>query len=129
MQAFREGLSEVPVHPDPDTIALSIADDTGSSVALRAIRDSGGVAVEVSDRDIVDALLFAARMGLSIEPASAASIAGAWTLAETGEIQSEETVVCCLTGAGPKWPEAISTLVEDAEVVSPGPEQLARLMS
>ena len=43
VQAFREGLSEVPVHPDPDTIALSIADDTGGSVALRAIRDSGGV--------------------------------------------------------------------------------------
>ena len=96
-------------------------------MTLRAIRESGGQAIDVSDEEIVVATRYAATAGLSPEPSSAASLAGAWALARQGAIASHETVVCLFTGAGPKWPETTDLLVEDDEVVSPGAEWLQRL--
>ena len=127
VRAFRAHSDTVPILDEPETIALSIGDATGGAMTLKAIRESGGVAVDVSDEDIVAATRYAARLGLSPEPSSAASIAGAWALASRGTIRSNETVVCVLTGAGPKWPETTSRLVEKGEIESPGPEQLERI--
>ena len=129
VQAIEQGLDEVPVHPGPDTAALSIADDTGGRITLRAIRDSGGTAVEVTDEAIFDALRRAARAGVSPEPASAAALAGAWELADRGVIRPGDFVVCCITGAGPKWPDAVSGLAPGEELVNPGRAVFDRLMS
>lgn len=129
VEAIEQGLNDVPVHPDPDTVALSIADDTGGRIALQAIRDSGGTAVEVTDGAIIEALHRAAGVGMSPEPASAASLAGAWKLAEQGVIEPGEFVVCCITGAGPKWPGVMSGRVPGEELVNPGQAVLGKLMT
>ena len=127
--AIEQGLEDVPVHPGPDTAALSIADDTGGRIALQAIRESGGTAVEVTDRAIFEALHRAARVGVSPEPASAAALAGAWELARQGVIDPGDFVVCCITGAGPKWPQVLSDRVPGEELVNPGADVFADLMS
>ena len=101
----------------------------GGAMTLRAIRESGGQAIDISDEDIVAATRYAAGMGLSTEPSSAASLAGAWALARDGTIASHETVVCLVTGAGCKWPETTELLVEEDEIVSPDPEWLERFAS
>ena len=129
VQAIEQGLEDVPVHPHPDTVALSIADDTGGRIALQAIRESGGTAVEVTDAAIIHALHRAARVGVSPEPASAAALAGAWELADRGVIDPGDFVVCCITGAGPKWPGVLSGLVPGEELVNPGETVLSGLMS
>ncbi len=129
VRAIEEGLDYVPVHPAPDTVALSIADDTGGRIALQAIRDSGGSAVEVTDKAIVEALHRAARMGVSPEPASAAALAGAWELARRGVIKPGDFVVCCITGAGPMWPGVMSGQVPGEELVNPGQAVLDKLMT
>mgnify|MGYP003693574971 CR=1 FL=1 len=49
--------------------------------------------------------------GSRVEPSSATAVAGALALAARGELGPDEDVVCVLTGAGVKWPDA---LVEDA---------------
>jgi len=129
VEAIEKGLADVPVHPGPETVALSIADDTGGRIALQAIRDSGGTAVEVTDAAIFEALRRAAGIGVSPEPASAAALAGAWELARQGVIEPGDFVVCCITGAGPKWPGVLSGRVPGEELVNPGQDVLDGLMS
>ena len=129
VRAIEEGLDDVPVHPAPSTAALSIADDTGGRIALQAIRDSGGSAVEVTDEAIMEALHRAARVGVSPEPASAAALGGAWELARRGVIEPGDFVVCCMTGAGPKWPGVMSGRITGEELVDPEQAVLDKLMA
>ena len=127
VRAFRDGSDTVPYIEHPETIALSIGDPTGGSMTLRAMRESGGQAIDLTDAEMVAATRYAASAGLSPEPSSAASLAGAWALARDGRIKDGETVVCLFTGAGPKWPETTELLSVDDEIVSPDQAWLERL--
>ena len=69
------------------------------------------------------------RVGVSPEPASAASLAGAWKLFDQGVIEPGDFVVCCITGAGPKWPGVMSGRIPGEELVNPGPAILDKLMT
>jgi threonine synthase len=94
---------------NPETVATAIR--IGAPVswkkAIRAIRESKGTAVKVSDEEILDAQRFlASNEGIFVEPASAASIAGLRRLADEGKISKDETVVCVATGHGLKDPDA-----------------------
>jgi threonine synthase len=111
VDAFEQGLDEPLFEADPQTIALSIADRTGGSVALMALTESKGGAVDVSEREIVDALRFLASHGIAVEPASAATVAGAWKQARRGEIDTGDVIVCILTGGAVKWPETLARLI------------------
>ena len=107
-EAVKLGLSEIRPVEKPETVATAIR--IGSPVnwrkALNAIRESGGTAETVSDREIVEAQKLLARLeGLFVEPASAASIAGLRKLVEQGAIDKDELVVCVATGHGLKDPD------------------------
>ena len=110
VQSFRQGRRDVIVHPDPGSIALSIRDDTGGPLALRAIYDSGGDATDVTEDEIIEAVRLLASSGYLVEPSSAASVAGAIKAARAGYLASDETVVCLVTGSGAKWPEVMAEL-------------------
>lgn len=76
--------------------------------ALRAIRNSGGMAEVVSDGEIIRAQKDLAKLeGIGVEPASASSIAGLRKLVEQGIIDGDECVVCVTTGHLLKDPEEI----------------------
>lgn len=107
VQAWRTGASEVPVHPDPRTIALSIGDATGGAIALRALAESGGGAEAVSDAALVEAMRRLARQGIAVEPAAAAPVAAALALLDRGDVGADEDVICVLTGGGARWPDAL----------------------
>jgi threonine synthase len=121
VQSFRERLDRVVVHPAPRSIALSIRDDTGGYPALQAIYDSGGRALEATEEEIVDALRRLARAGILVEPASAAAAA----VALKAGFPAAETVVCLLTGAGPKWPETLEAVYDGPLLENPTPQDLA----
>lgn len=89
--------------PQPETIALSIAEEMGGYPALTAIRESGGTAIAVDDEAIRAAALECARAGFAIEPASAASVAVARTMEH-----DDEDWVAIGTGAVAKWPPVIT---------------------
>lgn len=122
VQAFNRRETEVPVHPDPRTIAVSIGDETGGTIGLRAIYESGGSAVSVSDDAIVKAMRMLARDGLVVEPASAAPVAAVLKQQASGELGMGEDAVCILTGSGVKWPDALTYALENHELREENPE-------
>ena len=71
--------------------------------ALRAIRESGGIAVNVSDEEILAAMrLLGANAGVFAEPAGAAGTAGLVKAVEAGLIEKDASVVSIVTGNGLK---------------------------
>lgn len=93
---------------NPSTIATAIRIGNPASwdQALEAREDSGGLIDAVTDREILAAYrLLAAREGVFVEPASAASIAGLLKSFDAGLLDSGQTVVCTVTGNGLKDPQ------------------------
>jgi threonine synthase len=89
---------------EPHSIATSIRERVASDDALRAIYGSEGMAVAVSDSEILSATKVLAAEGLCVELASGAAYAGTRRLASTGELERGQVVACVLTSAGIKWP-------------------------
>ncbi|MEM4417655.1 MAG: pyridoxal-phosphate dependent enzyme, partial [Nitrososphaerota archaeon] len=74
-------------------------------LALQSLRESRGLAVAVSDREILEATRDLARMeGLLAEPAAASTVAALKKLRDEGLVGSDVSVVCVITGTGLKEP-------------------------
>jgi threonine synthase len=96
---------EVPRVETQRSPALSIREAETGGHALRALRDSGGHAIGLSDSEIMDAAALLGGMGLSVDPASAASVAGVLALRKTGTLDGTGPLVCILTASGARWPQ------------------------
>jgi threonine synthase len=98
---------------EPSTIAtaIRIGNPASWTKALAARDESDGLIDEVTDRQILAAYrLLAREVGVFVELASAASVAGLLQVSESGRLPAGSTVVCTVTGHGLKDPEwAIST--------------------
>jgi threonine synthase len=98
---------------EPSTIAtaIRIGNPASWTKALRARDESGGLIESVTDRQILSAYrLLAREVGVFVELASAASVAGLLQAAEGGQVPSNGTVVCTVTGHGLKDPDwAVAT--------------------
>jgi threonine synthase len=98
---------------EPSTIAtaIRIGNPASWTKAVDARDASGGLIAAVTDREILAAYrLLAREVGVFVELASAASVAGLLQQAAAGAIPRGATVVCTVTGHGLKDPEwAIST--------------------
>jgi threonine synthase len=95
------------------TIAEGIASSKPTRVAevLRAVRSSGGDIVAVDEDEIIGALGALARMGLYVEPTSAAAAAGLTRLIDAGAVKPNDTTVLVLTGSGLKASERIGQVL------------------
>jgi threonine synthase len=104
----------------PNTVATAIRIGNPASWegAVRARDESGGAIEAVSDDEILAAhAVLAQREGIFCEPSSAASVAGLFKRAATGEALAVSRVVCVLTGSGLKDPDAARRLARPAERV------------
>ncbi|HXC68804.1 MAG TPA: threonine synthase [Pyrinomonadaceae bacterium] len=85
---------------DPKTLASAIK--IGAPVswrkALRAVHETGGSVITVTEQEIADAKAMIGRDGIGCEPASATTVAGMRKLVAEGVIKADETVVGVLTG-------------------------------
>ncbi|MGB9706316.1 MAG: threonine synthase, partial [Pyrobaculum sp.] len=102
--AWERGLDEPLFVDEPRTVAsaIKIGRPINWPKALRAVRESGGFFVKVSDGEIMRAQrLLATRDGLGAEPAGAASVAATLKLGLGG------TVVAVVTGHALKDPDAV----------------------
>lgn len=112
--AYKAGVD----HLVPTTVTPTIAEGIASSKptrvieALRAVRDTGGAIVAVSEDEIVNALGTLARKGLYVEPTSASAAAGLTQLLNSGAIKPGEATVLVLTGTGLKASEKIGELLK-----------------
>jgi threonine synthase len=85
--------------------------------ALRAVRESGGNAISVSDSEIISAMLLLGRKaGIFAEPAGAAGFAGLRKAVEEGIVARDETVAVLVTGSGLKDPGSLEGHVEVADI-------------
>jgi threonine synthase len=105
VRALAEGKEEATTWEDAKTGAwgLRVPRAIGDFLILRALRESEGAAIAVSERAIADAQRDMARLaGLDASPEGAAALAGVRALADEGGIERGETVVAFNTGAA--WP-------------------------
>lgn len=108
--AFRQGKRDFVPEDHPETLAtaIRIGNPASGKKALKAIYDTGGLATDVTDEEIIAAQkLLGKREGVGVEPASAASIAGVVKLRQQGLISKEERVACVCTGNLLKDPDTV----------------------
>ena len=90
-------------HPQTAASAIKIGAPASWKKALRALKDSGGTMLTVSDHEILRAQqLLANHEGIFAEPASAASVAGLAKAAASKLVTRHESIVCVITGHGLK---------------------------
>jgi threonine synthase len=107
VRAWQQGRAESDFWPDAHTLAagLRVPKALGDFLVLRALRETEGTAVAVSDAQIVEALRELARVeGLWVCPEGAATLAAVRRLIETGWLSGGERVVLLNTGSGLKYP-------------------------
>ncbi|HEX5385372.1 MAG TPA: threonine synthase [Gemmatimonadales bacterium] len=103
VRAFERGAAQCEPWPDPRTVAsgLRVPAPLGGALMLRAMCESGGGAVAVSDAELAaQADQVSAREGVDVGPEGGASLAGAAALRARGDIEPDETVIAFNTGAG-----------------------------
>ena len=99
--AFRSGAEKAEPWPDPKTSVwgLRVPRAVGDFLILKALRESGGVALSVDEEVIPGVQEAAARQeGLLVGPEGAAALAGLFELEAAGEIESGQRVVVLQTG-------------------------------
>jgi threonine synthase len=104
VEAWRGRLTTVPPVTVAPTAALSLIDRRSGEHALRAVVESGGRAVALDEAAIQAAGGELGRLGLSLEPSSATTLAALWELAGASVLGPADSVVILGTGAGLRWP-------------------------
>ena len=94
-------------HPKTLASAIKIGAPVSWQKAWRAVRQTGGHVLSVSEQQIADAKAIIGSDGVGCEPASATTVAGIKKLVAEGKIRSGETVVAVLTGHILKDPDYV----------------------
>ena len=102
VRAFESGAEQTEAWQDPQTVAagLRVPAPLGGRLMLRALRESRGTAVAVSDADLERAATALAGQGLDASPEGGAAAAALELLVRRGDIRPAERVVVFNTGAG-----------------------------
>src|SRR5262249_16197103 len=85
-------------HPQTLPSAIKIGAPVSWKKAWRAVRETGGCVITVTEQEIADAKATIGRDGIGCEPASATTVAGIRKLVKDGFIKKDESVVAVLTG-------------------------------
>jgi threonine synthase len=112
VRAFQAGEFASDFWQNANTVSsgLRVPKALGDFLVLRAVRESHGTAISISDEDSLDAGLELARLeGVFAAPEGGACVAAARQLYRSGFLQPEEDVVIYNTGSGSKYGEAYST--------------------
>jgi threonine synthase len=111
---------DAPTPPAVDgsgSLASSVATPQGTFQSLRAVRESNGTAVVVSNDEIkVARTALREREGLLVEFSSAMPLAAVQKLVASGDVSSDERIVMLLTSTGLKDPEEMNVHREAPDV-------------
>lgn len=109
--------------------SINVGRPRDAAKAIRAIRESGGSGVKVSDEEILSAISELARStGVFAEPAAAAAFAGFVKMSASGMMKSDERVLLVLTGNGLKDIDAARRAVGAPLRIGPDIEELAAIL-
>ncbi len=120
VDAFNSSADVSPVQASTIADSIRVGHPRNWRKALRAIRESGGNALAVSDDEIISAILILGRKaGIFAEPAGAAGFAGLRKAVREGIIARDEVVAVLVTGSGLKDPGSLEGRVD---VIDIGPD-------
>jgi threonine synthase len=108
VRAFVDGRNESEPWADPRTFAagIRVPKALGDFIVLKALRESGGTAVAVTETEIAESMrATGAAEGMLVCPEGGAAIAGTAKLRRDGWIGESEEVVVFNTGTGLKYAE------------------------
>jgi len=113
-QAFEAGNMESGFFENAETVAagIRVPKAFGDALILQALKESNGLAVSVSDEEILDSLSeLAQKEGMVVCPEGAATYAGLKLLKEKGDVSRSDKIVLFNTGSGLKYPEVLSRII------------------
>jgi threonine synthase len=130
VRAWEEGSEEiVPLVPHTLADSISVGQPRDRVKALRAVRETGGRYVAVSDEEILEAMrLLGREAAIFAEPAGAAGFAGLRKLVLRGEIDPEERIVVLVTGNGLKDVDSAIRATGQPELIEPNMSALRPLI-
>ena len=117
---------------DPKTIAtaISIGNPASWKKALKAVKDSRGCMISISDGEIVEGQkLLAKAEGLFIEPSSATTIAALPKLLESSLLDESKETVFIATEHGLKDPEAPISIMRNPLKIEAEESELEKAIS
>jgi len=112
VRAYEQGAERSTFWDDAHTVAsgLRVPKPLGDFLILRAVRESGGTAIAVSDDELLDAgIRLASDEGMFVAPEGAACVAALEKLLAGGFLKRDDRIVIYNTGSGLKYLEAYST--------------------
>jgi threonine synthase len=131
-EAWRQGKDRCePVVASTLADSISVAEPRDQIKALRAVRNSQGGFVTVSDEAILEAMSsLASRVGIFVEPAAAAAYAGLHKALAEETVRGDEETVLVFTGHGLKDIDAAQKAAAGNQPiqVEPGPEAVEDLI-
>ena len=131
VKAWDEGASQSEMWPHASTLAagLRVPKVYGDYLILDILKRSGGVALAVSDEEIMSAFHRWAKVeGIFAAPEGAASLAAYRKLRERGFFSAEDVVVLFNTGSGLKYLDVIDGKKKSTQDVSRGSRQIAGII-
>jgi threonine synthase len=130
-RTYRKGAKDFDYIP-PKTIAdsISVGIPRNGYKALNTLNESNGIAVDVSDDDILHAMTVLARhTGIFGEPAGVTGFAGLMKLVDQGLIKEDETVALVVSGSGLKDVKSAQQAVSRPETIKPDLEELISVIN
>lgn len=118
VKAFSSNSDHIPKSKQGETIAKDLAFYTPprGNAALKAIKESRGTLISVSEQEILQGMeVLAKKEGILTEPAGGVTVAGVKKLIEQGIIRSTDKTVMIVTGSGLKDHQTIQTLVKKVD--------------
>ncbi len=130
VKAWQEGTECItPIVPQTIADSISVGIPRDAIKALRAVRQSKGQFVTVSDAEILDAMRVLARgAGVFGEPAGVTGFAGLQKLLAQGRIRPDERIVVLVTGNGLKDVQSAIQAVGKPHLIEPDMAALRALM-
>jgi threonine synthase len=128
-KAFFAGGELVPDRGESLAESIAVSKPRNWRKAIKAIRDSQGTMVTVSDEEILQAQISTARLGgVFGEPAGVAGIAGLKKAVMTGLISNSAKVLAVVTGSGLKDVQVVRRTVKMPEPIEADMERLDRYL-
>lgn len=117
-----------PVHATTIADSISVDMPRDGVAAVKAVLESKGFAIEVSDKEILSCIKeIAENEGVFVEPAASTSFAGFKKALKAGKIGRNERVLCLLTGNGLKDVESAMKVAGEPVLIEPTLEAVKKL--
>ena len=127
VESFKKKTRRMKEIEKPQTIssAVAVSDPLDGLKILNAIYETGGMAVEVTDEETLEAEKeLAETESIFVEPSAALPIAALKKLAKQKKLKADDTIVCVATGNGLKDPITMLKILPSPPSIEPNMKEV-----